>query len=303
MTSGPRSVPTWADARDHALERLVEQARPREFFGFREQLLEATAEVVATSEGKAIVFLGRSPENLYDLLRGLLAGVRRAPDVRLLPFSFREGTTEAARRLARTRAPAVDGLERHLDQLGLGPAAIDRHPRGVAFVDCVAWGTTLGNLDELLCVLARRRQVDPRAVQAKVRYVGLTKASIGWTHWRSDEESLGARFFAEGRAAVVPISTRLWHHLAESSTKTMDSYPPRRWHEPPRLPPLDEERARAIRLAADLLAFGRSRDVRRAFAGLLGRRARPDRPWLGSLIVSILRSTQRRKARSRTKKR
>ena len=38
----------WTEARDDALERLVGEASPREFYGFREQLLEACADVIAS---------------------------------------------------------------------------------------------------------------------------------------------------------------------------------------------------------------------------------------------------------------
>lgn len=291
------SLPSWAELRDGALERLVEQAHANHFYGLHEQLLEACAEVIAQSRGSsAIAFLGRSPESLYDLTRALLRDTRRAPRPLLLPFSLREGTVGTVARLAGS-GDALDGLARHLDQLQLGPRGIAQLPRGVAFVDCVAWGTTFGNLDEALDHLARRGGIDPRAVSARVLYLGLTKASLGWTHWRNDEESQGARFFAEGRAAVVPISARLWTWLAERSPSTMDRHPPERWGEPPRLPALDERRAQAIRLARDLFMLGLSRDVRRAFAAKLARRASRERPWLGALVTALLRSTRGRAKR------
>jgi hypothetical protein len=287
-------APTWAEARRRTLERLVEEANHHEFYGFREQLLEVCAEVLARSEGATIVFVGRSPENLYDLLGALLRGVRRAPRLQLLPFSFRTGTLGAAARLARTQGSAVDGLGRHLDELGLGPAEIAQHASGVTFVDCVCWGTTLGNLDEALELLATRRGVDPRAVAARSAYVGLTKESVGWSHWRSDVESGGARLFEQGRASVVPISAQLWHHLAEHSPKTMDSYVPEQWASPAQLPALDPRRARAIRLSVELMSFGRSTAVRKAFASKLARRAHKSGSWLGSLIVQILKNRARR---------
>lgn len=103
------------------------------------------------------------------------------------------------------------------------------------------------------------------------------------------------RFFLERRAAVVPVSNRLWRHLAEGAAKTTDSHPPALWSEPPRLPPLDAERAGAIRRAVELRALGRERDVRRDFATRLARRARPDRPWLRSLVTALLASARRRR--------
>jgi hypothetical protein len=140
--------------------------------------------------------------------------------------------------------------------------------------------------------------IDPRQVAARTTFAGLTKASLGWTHWRRDEESQGARFFREGRAAVVPISSRLWSWLGDQAPKTTDSYTRERWSEPPHLPPPDERRDRAVRRAAELVVFGSTREVRRAFAAALSRRARGEAAWLGSLVTAVLRSTQPRKRRA-----
>lgn len=292
MSTHPHPVPSWLEARDGALERLVARARSLEYYGFRDQLLEACAEVLARSGGAAVVFLGRSPENLYDLLSALFSATRRAPQMLLLPFSFRDGTSGITGSLSRS---ALDGIAAHLQQAGLDPGGILARPGGVVFVDCVCWGTTFGNLDELLSRLAIRSGLDTELVASRVRYLGLTKASLGWTHWRDDEESRGARFFREGRAAVVPVASRLWRHLADLAPKTMDSYTLEQWGQVPRLPALDERCAEAVRLAAELRRFGGSRDVRRGFAGMLTRRAGSERPWLRSVVVSLLKSTQLRK--------
>jgi hypothetical protein len=286
------SGPSWADVRDGTLERLVEQARPLGFLHFREQLFEACAEVVAQSRGRALAFVGRSPESLYDLLRGVFRDTRRAPRLVLVPFSLRDHPREAARRAARAE---LDGLDRHFAELGLDPASIAADERGVAFVDFVAYGTTIGNLNDALEVLAECRRVDVDDLRRKVSYVGLVKASLGWTHWRADGLSDGTRLFDEGRASVVPIPSRLWGLLGDQAPKTMDSHTRARWPRPCRLPPLDEERAEAIRLARDLRRVGQSREARRDFASRLARRAKGERAWLGSLVAGLLRSTRRRR--------
>lgn len=118
---------------------------------------------------------------------------------------------------------------------------------------------------------------------------------MGWTHWRADESSRGRRFFEEGRATVVPISSRLWRHLADIGEKTLDSYGPDDWPDPPRIPPLDDDRAAAVRLAVELRLFGKSREVRLAFASQLSRHANQGHPWLGPVVGEILKSARRRR--------
>ncbi len=291
------TAPTWAYARDDALDRLAARLSFPPFLGYHEELLELCADVLARAGERRLVFPGRSSEELYDLLRALLRDVKLAPRLTLAPFSFRDGSRGTMGRLVAEGALSLEGIERHLDALGLDPATLVAEPVGVAFVDVTCWGTTFGNLDELLGLVARRRGVDPRQVAARTTFVGLTKASLGWTHWRRDEESQGARFFREGRAAVVPISSRLWSWLADQAPKTTDSYTRERWSEPPHLPPPDERRDRAVRRAAELVVFGSTREVRRAFAAALARRATGEAAWLGSLVTSLLRSTQPRKRR------
>lgn len=291
------TTPTWAYARDDVLDRLAARVLFSPFIGFHDELLTLCADVLARSGGRRLVFPGRSTEELHDLLRALLGDVKAAPRLTLAPFSFRDGCRGTMSRLVAVGALSLDGIERHLDELGLDPAALAAEPVGVAFVDLTCWGTTFGNLDELLGLVARRRGVDPRRVAAKTTFVGLTKASLGWSHWRRDEESQGARFFREGRAAVVPLSYRLWRWLGDQAPKTTESYTRERWAAPPRLPPPDEQRDLAFRRAAELVVLGSTREVRRAFAAALARRATGEAAWLGSLVTALLRSTQPRKRR------
>ena len=160
-----------------ALKSLAAPAESR-FYGFREELLQACAEVIANSCSNDLVFVGRSPENVYDLLHALLKKTRHAPRLLLLPFSLRLGTSGTSATLAQSSGDAIAGLERHLSELDLAPAEIAAHLRGVSFVDCVGWGTTFGNLEEMLEFLANRQSVDFKSLSANVRYIGLTKTSL-----------------------------------------------------------------------------------------------------------------------------
>jgi len=286
--------PPWTELRDSVLERLVNEARPYEFYGFRQELLEACAAVVAASASNDLVFVGRSPENLYDLLSALFKRTRRAPRLSLAPFSMRTGESGAAASLSQTNEEAIAGLQHHFSSLGLLPADLAENSRSVSFVDCVGWGTTLCNFEEMLEILAERQSINFASVSAKIRYIGLTKSSLGWTHWRNDEKSKGVKFFEEDRATVVPLSSKLWNHLADWQPKTLESYGPDQWAQPVEIPSIDEDRAAAISLAVDLRRFGRSRDVRRAFAAMLSR-LNDNQPWLSSLIGELLKSTQLRR--------
>lgn len=292
MTDKP--VP-WTQARREALEQLVAKARPTGFYGYHEELLEACADVVAAARGNDLVFVGRSPEPLYDLLESIFSDTSQPPTITLLPFSLRDHDSGAIRKVHNSDEESIVALENHFSDLNLGPADIAQSKNGISFVDFVCWGTTLGNLEETLEFMATRQGMEPTQVTSNIRYTGITKESVGWTHWRNDEESQGARFFAENRASVVTVSAKLWNYLTDFAGKTTNSFVSKQWKSGVEFPALNEETARAIRSALDLRICGIDREVRRSFAGKLSRRAGQDDKWLRSLVVRMLKSTSPRR--------
>ena len=113
----PSPKPSWLDARDESLRELVRELPPREFYGFEEQMLEACADIVAHANGREVVFVGRSPELLRELLRALFRGVRGAPAFLLLPYSQRREPAAAAARWQAEPA-LLDALEDHVRDHG-----------------------------------------------------------------------------------------------------------------------------------------------------------------------------------------
>jgi hypothetical protein len=93
--------------------------------------------VLAFAGDSDLVFVGRSPESLFDLLSGFLEGTSRAGRASLLNLSLK--WTRPSRELEVAVAPYLDGL-------GLSPAALARRPRPVAFVDVVRMGTAFERL-------------------------------------------------------------------------------------------------------------------------------------------------------------
>ena len=283
----------WTQVRKKALAQLVSKAYTDEFYNYREQLLDVCADIIAASGGDDLVFVGRSPEILYDFMESLLEDTRAAPSTTLLPFSLRDESSGAINRINRLDAESIDAIEEHFSELNLSPHDIATHEGTFSFVDCVCWGTTFGNLEDTLTLLAKRQSIS--FVKTKVRYIGITKESLGWTHWRNDEESKGATFFNEGRAKVVTVSAQLWEHLANSSSKTMKSFRPEHWKKGVEFADLGGETASAIRSTLELQMFGWRRDVRRAFAKKLARRNAHGDKWLSVLVGNLLKSTQLRR--------
>jgi hypoxanthine phosphoribosyltransferase len=101
-------------------------------------LLTCAARVVAFAGDSDLVFVGRSPQPLFDLLSGLLIRTSWSDRLRLLNVSLRhvEAPTEEQLR----------ALYPYLVEVGLEPHALARRDRPVALVDVVDTGETLGTL-------------------------------------------------------------------------------------------------------------------------------------------------------------
>ena len=278
--------PRWTELRDEALDRLVERARSIEYHGFREHLLEACADVVALSRGRPIVFVGRSPEPLRDLLIALFERTKRRPRMVWLPISYRLDSSRPLSESALTQFEALVSVS------GISPAEIAVTQRSVCFVDVVAWGITFENLEDLYLRLAERSGFEPQRLRPLLHYAGLVAEDWGWGSWRQDPA--GERLFREQRAQVIAVPRRLWGRLG-NAPKTLERYPPELWGSAPRPSP-DDQGASAVKLARDLAAFGRDTDVRRDFATRLARRAEGrDARWLRQLSTSLRGSTNSRR--------
>lgn len=251
-------------------------------------LLACCAQVVARSENADLVFIGRSPENLYDHLCGLLAGTSWARRPRLLQFSAAWGT--------RDMTPArVTSFRRYSATQGLDPRAIGTRSRPVALVDLVCTGKTLGVLVALLHAWAYECGVPWRAVRSRLRVVALVNRA--W-HSGMDRPSDGdwqetsdwvPRYLAPGTVRNIAVEHDRWCFLGNDEAKVTPSYAPPRWGtiEAARRPTEWPQREIAFRLAYGLYAYGQTRACRLEFARLLARESAMAQPWCRALVQEL----------------
>jgi hypothetical protein len=261
-------VPPWSGGR--GMRALLPELRP------------CAAGVVARAGDARLVFVGRSLENVFDYLSGILSHTEWPGRCELLLVSLRKNDdrgSNAARAALRAQFGAA----------GLAPAAIAASPRPVCFVDLVHSGATFGRLSDELARWARDEGVDVNAMRRRVRFVGITErgknSPNAWrwfqrVEWRKDYPRSALRGLS------VPYWT--WTTWGDIQEKTVPSHRQARWgsddmHQPPR----DPEHLRALRLAVKLHERGRTREERERFcAELVGRREMRE-PWLRSLVVQI----------------
>lgn len=247
--------------RNH-LGKLIEGERARTYDGFADELLTCCSRVIAFAGDSNLVFVGRSPESIFDYSSGLLFDSPWFERLELLHFSmrFREEN------LIRAEHPgAIPAMRGYLEQLGLHPEAIATKNRPIAFIDLVPTGDTFGRLVNFLYNWSMEIKFDWNAVKRRIRIVGITertKTSPNTRRWQQHSDWISML----GKEAVknVSISPCLWDYLGNYQQKVSLSYTPSRWGDPALATPgYTYGQFRALRLAFDLFELGRTREKRR----------------------------------------
>lgn len=279
----------WDLTRREQLGRLLEESPgpvdsyydQRLWPEFLEELRSLAVRVVAMAGDARLVFVGRSPESVYDYLTGVLADTEWRDRCALLSISLGDRKPETPAALALFRA--------HLRALGLAPAQIASAPRPIALVDLIWQGRTFAALSEQLAEWAREEEVDVRAVRRRMRFVGITtRTKNSPKTWRWFQQHEWTRDYPRSALRGVSVPYWMWTYLGDSQHKTMLSNRPDRWGtEDMRIPSRDTGTLVALRNAYRIHELGRTPDERARFAAELTARVEMREPWLRSLVVGI----------------
>jgi hypothetical protein len=271
------------------LGALLEGEQETAYTGFRDELIQAGARILGFAGDARLIFVGRSPESLFDLMQGILQNSSWEDRIHLLPFSLHLDHY-------RPDLPTPTGLAAYrgfLHRCGLLPAQILSSPEPIAFADIVASGGSFYSLIALLKRFAEEDRTDWTAVRKKIRIVGICrKEETSPKVWRWQQHSSWLAELMGGTRCVknVPVSRQLYHYLADYQPKTTPSYPPESWGKPADksaeslqkyLPPL--------RLARSLYEEGRGKGCRKRFAAALCMQPAMQEPWLRHLVTELRR--------------
>lgn len=259
-----------------------EQSYPRLF----DDLLPCCARIVAFAGDSNLVFVGRSPESIFDYLSGLLFDSSWSERLELLHFSMR---FQEESKIKQEHPRAIEAMRGYLRQIGLHPEAIATNNRPVAFIDLVSSGDTFGRLVTFLYNWSNEIQFDWNAVRRRIRIVGITmqtKTSPKTRRWQQHSDwipLLGTRAVKN-----VSISYYLWDYLGNYQPKVTLSYTPSRWGSSELASPSYwETQLKALRLAFDLFEAGRTKDKREKFASLLSKESAMKHNWFRDLVLDL----------------
>ncbi len=254
-----------------------------EFFA---ELRECSVRVVASAADGDLVFVGRSPESIFDYLTGVLSGTSWGERAVLLNISMRY---ESAEQLARSNPQGLAAIRDQLAALDLAPGQIARSARPKVFVDLVYGGNTFGHLLGLLEHWAGEAGVDPAAVRRRIRFLGITERTKNSPNtWRWYQRMEWCRRLPRSALRSVSIPYWLWTYLGDVQKKVARWHPPARWDaEDASLPPRDEEALQALRLAYRIHERGRDPAERRRFAAALAAQPQLREPSVRRLVLEL----------------
>lgn len=272
----------WDLARREHLGRLVGDDPPLDP-SLVETIRRLAGRVLAEAGDSTLVFLGRSPESLFDYLSGSLQETPWEQRLVLLNLSLRglHGGAELNK-----YGPAGRAI---LAGVGLAPRALSQAPRPVALVDLIATGQTFERLMAFLDQWAAATQLAPEAYRRRLRVVGITiKSHNSPKTWRWRQQEPWARSFRPSALRGISLPYPEWSYFGDSQAKVTPSLPTWRWADPgARRPPRDPEHLDGLRQAVAIRRRAEDRAERRAFARYLTTLAAMRHPWFRRLVTAI----------------
>lgn len=271
----------WDVRRREQLGRLVGDALDPP--GYTPELRRCCARILAMTGDAELVFVGRSPESLFDYLSGITQGTSWEERVRLVNVSLRFKDISAL------TPEQLEGFRDNARGGGLAPAQIYARPRPTALVDVVASGDTLGDLVGLLSEWAEAEGIDVKAMRAKLRFVGMTpRRHTSPNTWRWWQHSEWAASFPPSAIKNVTLPYGLFGYLANDQPKVARTHPPRLWADNLLAKPTHTPAQRqALAVARALYEVGLTRAERLELSRLLGEEPAVREPWCRGLISEL----------------
>jgi len=220
--------------------------------GYEDDLAGCAAKLLARSASRKLIFVGRSPENIYDYLAGVLHNTSYENKVDLLNISnrFRHPV-----KIRNELPEAYNALKKHFTELEISPEDLIR--------SC--------------------------AVQDKLGFVGITrrmKNSPNTWRWQQNADWVDDHKTLYIKNLSIP--EELWDYLGNRQVKVANTNPPASWASSRiLLPPREERNIEALKQAYHIYQTGiRSK---KEFARILSGTWEIKESWLRDLVVELKR--------------
>jgi len=250
----------WNLTKQEQLGTLLDGDRATAYTGFFDELQECAAKLVVAAKPYDFVFVGRSPESIFDFLTGAF---ETTPYERKLVHLNISNRFKSINQIKGEMAFNFEGLKTHFKELSLSPSDIVRHDSGVCFIDLVYSGGTYEQLFFFLEDWCNEEKEDFNAMKKKMRFLGITSRTKNSPNtWRWQQHADWVKAHPQVSVKNVSVSPHLWSYLGDRQDKVEKPNTPQKWgSDSLLLPPRGEKNLRALRLAFDVYSFGKEKQV------------------------------------------
>lgn len=212
------------------------------------EVRECAAKVLSRSNNKKMIFVGRSPENIFDYLSGVLQNTKMEQNIDILNIST---SFYDINKLARKLPESYKALKDHFKLLKISPDQIISTKQGICFVDLVSSGSTFDNLFEFINKWCIDDKVDRNAVWRKIKFLGITMRTENSPNtYRWYQHAIWLTHDIKIKAQSISVSRNTWLYWGNYQSKSSNTNKPETWgNEQILLPPREKERLVALRVA------------------------------------------------------
>lgn len=258
---------------------------------FVDDLVQCSGKALARSANGDLVFVGRSLDSMFDLLKGALADLSTEIRLARLPLSFQRRPVEVRPWKWRTPDLSTDqqsAARRVLANLGLTPHARARRTRPVSFIDVVSHGSTFTELFDLLDEWIVETREPWNVIKRKLRFIGVTiRRDTSPKTWRWHQHTAWTQRLPAGAVVNVSLEYAAWSYFGDHQTKLTPSFRPAEWLTPATTPNRDDKARQALAEAVAVTTHGRSSAGRRALARAIAGEPALTQPWPRSLVREL----------------
>ena len=246
----------WNLTKQEQLGTLLNGDRALAYSSFFDELQDCAVKVVAAAKSYDCVFVGRSPESIYDFLTGAFESTKDEGRLTHLNISNR---FKSINQIKGDMAFNFDGLKKHFAVLGLSPKGIIAHEFGVCFVDLVYSGSTYEQLFFFLEDWCKHEKEDFNALKKKVRFLGITSRTKNSPNtWRWQQHADWVKENQHVSIKNISVSRAFWSYLGDDQDKVEPANTPEKWGtDSLLLPPRGRGNLKALRLAFDVYSQGK----------------------------------------------
>lgn len=274
----------WNIKKREQLGSLINVTADPAYPEYEEQLSDCAARVVARSQGRKLIFVGRSPENIFDYLSGVFEGTSHAANIDILNISNRFQDIE---RIKIELPGSYKALKNHYTMLGIAPAQVISNPQGVCICDLVSSGATYENIFKFMQIWAGEDKCDFTGVTRKLSFLGITgKTKNSPNTWRWQQNADWVKENNKLTVKNVSIPQELWDYLGNRQEKVSRTNKPESWGgDEIMLPPREHENIKALKQAYGIFCLGV--EQRWAFSEKLASTQEFKESWLRSLVNEL----------------